>query len=52
MGTNRLAVTWPSGQLRSRLTLEEGAKADAVNLLVLHRIWNLWKARIAPALGK
>jgi hypothetical protein len=34
------------------LTPEEGAKADAVNLLVLDRIWNLWKARIAPTLGK
>jgi ribulose-5-phosphate 4-epimerase/fuculose-1-phosphate aldolase len=34
------------------LTPEEGAKADAVNLLVLDRIWNLWKARIVPTLGK
>jgi ribulose-5-phosphate 4-epimerase/fuculose-1-phosphate aldolase len=34
------------------LTPGEGAKADAVNLAVLDRIWNLWKLRIAPALGK
>jgi len=34
------------------LTPEEGAKADAVNLFVLDRIWNLWKRRIAPTLAK
>ena len=34
------------------LTPEEGAKADAVNLAVLDRVWNLWKMRIAPGLGK
>jgi len=34
------------------LTLGEGAKADAVNLAVLDRIWNLWKLRIAPSLVK
>ncbi len=34
------------------LTPEEGAKADAVNLAVLDRVWNLWKMRIAPSLGK
>jgi ribulose-5-phosphate 4-epimerase/fuculose-1-phosphate aldolase len=34
------------------LTPEEGAKADAVNLAVLDRVWNLWKMRIAPTLGK
>jgi ribulose-5-phosphate 4-epimerase/fuculose-1-phosphate aldolase len=34
------------------LTPGEGAKADAVNLAVLERIWNLWKMRIAPTLGK
>jgi HCOMODA/2-hydroxy-3-carboxy-muconic semialdehyde decarboxylase len=33
------------------LTPEEGAKADAVNLVVLDRVWNLWKMRIAPGLG-
>jgi ribulose-5-phosphate 4-epimerase/fuculose-1-phosphate aldolase len=34
------------------LTAEEGAKADAVNLAVLDRIWGLWKMRVAPALAK
>jgi HCOMODA/2-hydroxy-3-carboxy-muconic semialdehyde decarboxylase len=34
------------------LTLEEGAKADAINLAVLDRAWNLWKMRIAPTPGK
>jgi ribulose-5-phosphate 4-epimerase/fuculose-1-phosphate aldolase len=34
------------------LTPGEGAKADAVNLAVLDRIWNLWKIRVAPSLGK
>jgi ribulose-5-phosphate 4-epimerase/fuculose-1-phosphate aldolase len=34
------------------LTPAEGAKADAVNFAVLDRIWNLWKLRIAPSLGK
>jgi ribulose-5-phosphate 4-epimerase/fuculose-1-phosphate aldolase len=34
------------------LTPEEGAKADAINLAVLDRAWNLWKMRIAPGLGK
>ena len=34
------------------LTPEEGAKADAINLAVLDRAWNLWKMRIAPTLGK
>jgi ribulose-5-phosphate 4-epimerase/fuculose-1-phosphate aldolase len=34
------------------LTAEEGAKADAVNLAVLDRIWNLWKLRVAPGLAK
>src|SRR5450432_1915625 len=29
------------------LTPAEGAKADAVNLVVLARIWNLWKLRVA-----
>jgi ribulose-5-phosphate 4-epimerase/fuculose-1-phosphate aldolase len=31
------------------LTPEEGAKADTVNLVVLDRIWGLWKMRVAPA---
>jgi ribulose-5-phosphate 4-epimerase/fuculose-1-phosphate aldolase len=34
------------------LTPGEGAKADAVNLVVLDRIWNLWKLRIAATIGK
>jgi HCOMODA/2-hydroxy-3-carboxy-muconic semialdehyde decarboxylase len=34
------------------LTPGEGAKADAVNLAVLGRIWNLWKIRVAPTLAK
>jgi ribulose-5-phosphate 4-epimerase/fuculose-1-phosphate aldolase len=34
------------------LTREEGAKADATNLVVLDRIWGLWKLRVAPGLTK
>ena len=34
------------------LSKEEGAKADATNLVVLDRIWGLWKLRVAPALAK
>jgi ribulose-5-phosphate 4-epimerase/fuculose-1-phosphate aldolase len=34
------------------LTREEGTRADAVNLIVLDRIWGLWKLRVAPALAK
>jgi ribulose-5-phosphate 4-epimerase/fuculose-1-phosphate aldolase len=34
------------------LTPGEGAKADAVNFVVLDRIWGLWKMRVAPSLGK
>ncbi len=30
------------------LTPGEGAKADAVNFVVLDRIWGLWKMRVAP----
>ncbi|MBR0753996.1 class II aldolase/adducin family protein [Bradyrhizobium jicamae] len=33
------------------LTAAEGAKADAINLQVLDRVWNLWKMRVA-AQGK
>ena len=29
------------------LTATEGAKADAINLQVLDRVWNLWKMRVA-----
>jgi HCOMODA/2-hydroxy-3-carboxy-muconic semialdehyde decarboxylase len=34
------------------LTAEEAMKAEAVNLQVLDRAWNLWKMRVAPALAK
>ena len=34
------------------LTPGEGAKADAINFIVIDRIWNLWKMRIAPTVGK
>jgi len=34
------------------LTAEEGAKADATNLQVLDRIWNLWKLRVASGMAK
>ncbi|HTB01013.1 MAG TPA: class II aldolase/adducin family protein [Bradyrhizobium sp.] len=34
------------------LTPGEGAKADTINFVVLDRIWNLWKMRVAPGLPK
>ena len=34
------------------LTPGEGAKADAINFVVIDRIWGLWKLRVAPTLGK
>jgi ribulose-5-phosphate 4-epimerase/fuculose-1-phosphate aldolase len=34
------------------LTPGEGAKADLVNFVVIDRIWNLWKIRVAPTLAK
>ncbi len=34
------------------LGAEEGAKADSINLAVIDRIWNLWKQRVQPVLGK
>jgi HCOMODA/2-hydroxy-3-carboxy-muconic semialdehyde decarboxylase len=34
------------------LTPGEGTKADAINFVVLDRIWGLWKLRVAPTLGK
>ena len=34
------------------LTPGEGAKADQVNFVVIDRVWNLWKLRIMPTLGK
>jgi HCOMODA/2-hydroxy-3-carboxy-muconic semialdehyde decarboxylase len=36
----------------SYLSAEEGAKADAVNLTVLDRVWNLWKLRVQPTLAR
>jgi HCOMODA/2-hydroxy-3-carboxy-muconic semialdehyde decarboxylase len=40
------------GGVVNYLTEREGAKADAVNLAVLDRIWNLWKMRVPPTLAK
>jgi ribulose-5-phosphate 4-epimerase/fuculose-1-phosphate aldolase len=40
------------GGVINYLTPGEGAKADTINFVVLDRIWNLWKMRIAPSLGK
>ncbi len=34
------------------LTPGEGSKADATNLVVIDRIWNLWKMRVMPSLAK
>lgn len=34
------------------LTPGEGAKADAVNLAIIDRIWNLWKIRVTTTLAK
>src|ERR1700682_5235800 len=34
------------------LTAGGGAKDDTINLAVLDRIWNLWRMRVAPSLGK
>jgi ribulose-5-phosphate 4-epimerase/fuculose-1-phosphate aldolase len=34
------------------LTPGEGAKADAVNLAIVDRIWNLWKMRVMTTLAK
>jgi ribulose-5-phosphate 4-epimerase/fuculose-1-phosphate aldolase len=34
------------------LTPGEGAKADQVNFVVIDRVWDLWKRRVAPAIGK
>jgi len=34
------------------LTPGEGAKADAVNLAIVDRIWNLWKMRVTTTLAK
>jgi ribulose-5-phosphate 4-epimerase/fuculose-1-phosphate aldolase len=34
------------------LSAEEGAKADAVNLAVIDRVWDLWKRRVQSLLAK
>jgi ribulose-5-phosphate 4-epimerase/fuculose-1-phosphate aldolase len=34
------------------LSAEEGAKADAVNMVIMDRVWNLWKLRVQTLLGK
>jgi ribulose-5-phosphate 4-epimerase/fuculose-1-phosphate aldolase len=34
------------------LTSGEGTKADAINFVVIDRIWGLWKLRVAATLGK
>src|SRR3984885_13646194 len=34
------------------LTPGEGEKGDKVNFVVIDRIWNLWKMRVLPSLGK
>ena len=39
------------GEINYR-TPGEGAKADAINFVVIDRVWGLWKLRVAPTLGK
>jgi ribulose-5-phosphate 4-epimerase/fuculose-1-phosphate aldolase len=34
------------------LTPGEGEKGDKINFIVIDRIWNLWKMRVLPTLGK
>ncbi|HWX61902.1 class II aldolase/adducin family protein [Bradyrhizobium sp.] len=34
------------------LSAEEATKADTVNLVVIDRVWDLWKRRVQPTLGK
>ena len=34
------------------LSAEEGAKADAVNMVIMDRVWNLWKLRVQTLMGK
>lgn len=34
------------------LSPEEGAKADAVNMVIMDRVWNLWKLRVQALMGK
>ena len=40
------------GSQPSYLTPGEGAKADAVNLAIIDRIWNLWKMRVPTTPAK
>jgi ribulose-5-phosphate 4-epimerase/fuculose-1-phosphate aldolase len=40
------------GGVLNYLTAAEGAKADAVNLQVVDRVWNLWKMRVTVAPAK
>jgi ribulose-5-phosphate 4-epimerase/fuculose-1-phosphate aldolase len=34
------------------LTVDEGAKADTINLAIIDRVWNLWKQKVQAAAGK
>ncbi|MGJ4943060.1 class II aldolase/adducin family protein [Bradyrhizobium sp. HKCCYLS1011] len=34
------------------LSPEEGTKADAVNMVIMDRVWNLWKLRVQTLMGK
>lgn len=34
------------------LSLDEGAKADATNMIIMQRVWDLWKLRVQTLLGK
>ncbi len=34
------------------LSPEESTKADAVNMVIMERVWNLWKLRVQTLLGK
>jgi len=34
------------------LSAEEGVKADATNMIIMERVWNLWKLRVQTLLGK
>jgi HCOMODA/2-hydroxy-3-carboxy-muconic semialdehyde decarboxylase len=34
------------------LSPEESTKADAVNMIIMERVWNLWKLRVQTLIGK
>ena len=34
------------------LSVEEGAKADATNMIIMERVWSLWKLRVQVLLAK